>query len=745
MGSKKKVTVGYRYYLALHMGFCRGPVDELVQINVGDKEAFGSNRAGVGQTSPVTHNNNGKGFRINAGGLFGGDKREGGIDGTFIFLNGEPDQQAPPQLKGLLGGLTPAFRGVCTAYYDGLIAAMNPYPKRWAVRLRRALKGWDNSDTWYPAKALISLESGAIKAMNPAHILLECQTNRDWGRGKHRSLLDVESYKKAADQLHQEGFGLCLKWRRTDDITRFEDLVLSHIGAVHYLSRTTGLWTLRLIREDYKKDDLPLFEQGTGLLAIDEQRTGAADSAANQFIIKWVDPKDGKTRQSRAKNLGAIQQAGGVITTTTDYPGIPTASLAARVAARDCFLSTSNLQTLKIRLDRRGSNLEPGSVFRLNAPHRGIDDVVFRVGAIDYGELGKSEITLSVVEDVFVLPDEGTGASQTPIAPPALTPKAITLRRLIEPCWFDLAVEMTAGDLSAVTDEQAALAVLAAKPSEGGRNFTLLTRSGGAPFSEAVTGDFCPHALISADIPLAAEPVTLTLANPQALEEILAGSAALVDDEIVQVSAVNLTNNTVTLKRGCADSVPAKHDSGAVIWFYQEAACHDDKQYLINESVQTKLLTRTLSDTLPENLAPIDSIQLKARQHKPYPPGNLKLNGHAYPQTISGALAITWASRNRLLQADQLHDTQTGHITSEENVTYSLRVYGETNALCLSVDGITTTGYTWAAADEQAASNLKDANNNPRLNASLRIELWSVREGIASAQKHHVTVSRNFT
>jgi len=448
MGSRKKVTVGYRYYLGLHMGFCRGPVDELVQINVGGKEAFGPKRAGgrfsrwrtIGgkpkitvsgyQESPVTES---KSFYINAENLFGGEKREGGITGTFHFLNGEPDQQAPAGLKALLGGLVPAFRGVCTAYYDGLITAMNPYPKPWAVRLRRYLKGWDNNDVWYPQKALILLENGAIKAMNPAHMLLECQTNRDWGRGKPRSLLDLTSYQQAADQLHQEGFGLCLKWRRTDDISRFEELVLGHIGAVHYLSRTTGLWTLRLIRDDYQKDDLPLFEQGSGLLAIDEQQTAAADSAANQFIVKWTDPRDGNTRQSRAKNLGAIQQAGGVITTTSDYPGIPTASLAARVAARDCFLSTSNLQKLKIRLDRRGSGLEPGAVFRLNAPNRGIVDTVFRVGQIDYGELNKSAITLHAVEDVFILPDEGTSDSQTPIAPPSTAPEPITLRKLMEP------------------------------------------------------------------------------------------------------------------------------------------------------------------------------------------------------------------------------------------------------------------------------------------------------------------------
>jgi len=747
MGSRKKVTVGYRYYLGLHMGFCRGPVDELVQINVGGKEAFGPKMHGrqssdflKTQTSPITQSG---AFYISAPNLFGGEKREGGIAGQFHFLNGEPDQQAPAGLKSLLGGLVPAFRGVCTGYYDGLITAMNPYPKPWAVRLRRALKGWDNNDVWYPAKALIPLENGAIKAMNPAHMLLECQTNRDWGRGKHRSLLDLTSYQKAADQLHKEGFGLCLKWRRTDDISRFEDLVLGHIGAVHYLSRTTGLWTLRLIRDDYDKDKLPVFEQGTGLLAIDKQQTAAADSAANQHIVKWQDPRDGKTRQSRSKNLGAIQQAGGVITTTSDYPGLPTASLAARVAARDCFLSTSNLQKLQIRLDRRGSGLEPGSVFRLNAPNRGINDVVFRVGTIDYGELTQSQITLNVVEDVFVLPDEGTSDSQVPIAPPAFTPAPATLRRLIEPCWFDLAVEMTAGDLSAVTDEQAALAVLAAKPNAGMRNYTLLTRVGSGTFEEAATGDFCPHAQIAEDVPLSAAPVTVTLANAQGLEQVEIGSAALIDNEVLRVQALDVDAGTVTLARGCADTVPASHASGAVIWFYQEAACHDDRQYLINETVQTKLLTRTLDDTLAENLAPIDSLQLKARQHKPYPPANFKINGAAYPTSITGALSLSWASRNRLLQADQLHDTQTGSITTEAGVTYSLRVYGETNALRLSVDGLTSTAYQWPETDEKTASNLKDKDGNPRLNQSLRIELWSVRDGIASAQKHNFTVTRN--
>jgi len=57
--------------------------------------------------------------------------------------------------------------------------------------------------------------------------------------------------------------------------------------------------------------------------------------------------------------------------------------------------------------------------------------------------------------------------------------------------------------------------------------------------------------------------------------------------------------------------------------------------------------------------------------------------------------------------------------------------------------GLTSTAYTWPETDEKAASNLKDTDGNPRLNQSLRIELWSVRDGIASTQKHNFTVTRD--
>lgn len=42
------------------------------------------------------------------------------------MLFGEEDQGVLPRLAAMLGGLVPAFRGVTTCFYSGLVTAMNP-------------------------------------------------------------------------------------------------------------------------------------------------------------------------------------------------------------------------------------------------------------------------------------------------------------------------------------------------------------------------------------------------------------------------------------------------------------------------------------------------------------------------------------------------------------------------------------------------------------------------------------------
>ena len=98
MGGSRKVTIGHRYYVGLHLVLCR-QADALLQINMAAKEAW---RGAVAS---------GRGF-FNKPNLFGGDEREGGVSGNFDFEPGLPTQPVNDYLSSVLGSITPAYRGV---------------------------------------------------------------------------------------------------------------------------------------------------------------------------------------------------------------------------------------------------------------------------------------------------------------------------------------------------------------------------------------------------------------------------------------------------------------------------------------------------------------------------------------------------------------------------------------------------------------------------------------------------------
>lgn len=151
MGSKKSVTVGYRYYLGLHFGLCHGPVDAVQKVVVGERVAW------------VGHQDASGSVAINAPDLFGGDKREGGVVGQLDVLMGESTQVENSYLQSKLGAAIPAFRGILSAVWrGGQVTANNPYLKPWAFTVRRILQGWTGGSAWYPSKAIIRTVSDIV-------------------------------------------------------------------------------------------------------------------------------------------------------------------------------------------------------------------------------------------------------------------------------------------------------------------------------------------------------------------------------------------------------------------------------------------------------------------------------------------------------------------------------------------------------------------------------------------------------
>jgi len=143
-GSSKEVTVGYKYYVGMHMALCHGPVDKLVRIRVGGKKAW------VGE-------NSGGALTIDKPGLFGGENREGGVTGRVDIEMGGPTQAQNSYLAAKLGAdLLPAFRGVCCAVLRQVYIGLNPYLKDWGWLLQRIRVRSDGTAQWYNEKSAIN-------------------------------------------------------------------------------------------------------------------------------------------------------------------------------------------------------------------------------------------------------------------------------------------------------------------------------------------------------------------------------------------------------------------------------------------------------------------------------------------------------------------------------------------------------------------------------------------------------------
>ncbi|EIX9611406.1 TPA: phage tail protein [Klebsiella pneumoniae] len=681
----KKVTVGYRYSWDVQAGLGRGPINEIVSIMADKKTVFAGTPGQISSSTSVY---------IDKPGLFGGDDTggEGGIQGQLDIMMGEPDQVPPASLLKLLTGVVPGFRGVVTTFFSGLVSCYSASPKPWLYRVRRTTKGWDG-DVWYPEKATILLENTesqiddeadllpgqianlrAIHAMNPAHILVECATNRDWGR--QLSLADdlnLDSYRAAADTLFNEGFGLCFRYNRQDGLDTFVQQILDHVGAVQYADLETGKLTLKLLRGDYNVDDLPLFTYDNGIIAVQDDDSASTTSNPNEIVVTWNDPVTNSDGEVRAQNLGAIQNTG-LNSSSVEYKAIPTHSLAARVAQRDLETAQSQLTRLVIQFDRRGGILRPGDVFRVQLPDRNINKMVLRVGKIEEGDTGV--LTLTVVQDVFGLPSTSYSSGQqgSSWTPPDKTARPVAIQRVIDLPYAVLAGTLSSADLSYLKPESGHIGVMAVAPTALSINYQLQTRAAGAQFADRGQGDWTPSGTLTAPVGRLDTILHVNLDISPAV-----GDGLIVGDEVMRIDGVDISAGTVTVGRGCMDSLPSGHLAGDRCWAYRDALESDGVEYLSGETAEVRLLTRTSTETLTESAATVMALAIAGRQGRPYLPGNIRLNSVLYPDTVASAdtWTLAFSHRDRVLQADRLIDCTEGSIGPEPGVEYVVKLLAQ--------------------------------------------------------------------
>lgn len=576
----------------------------------------------------------------------------------------------------------------------------------------------------------LSFSGTPLFGMNVAHVMYDTLTAREMD-GEPVALVPDSDWRAAADRLYAEGFGIGTEFVASDEtIEKLQQRLCDLVGAQLSRDPTTGMWHFDLIRDDIGIDDLPVLTDDDILEF--ERQPAVLDEAVNQVVVEWFDPLKKENRSTAPlQALGAIQAFGAVNGEVRTFREILVESLALRVAARDLRARSTPLERLTATTTRVPYSWRKGRKFRLQAPKKGIADMVCVLGDVDRGTLRSGAMRITMVQDVASMPattyvvgepgvDTGAPGQATP--PPA--------QAAFELPYSELVQILSDAELAYLSAGAGYLAAVATDPG-GAIDYQLWTREGAADYTEAREGVWCPTATVM-EACTAADPdggllrTSFTLANGQGLSEVAVGSVGRWGVEEVRVDAIDPVTGAVEFGRGCADAVPAPHAAGERVWFYSEDATVDPTEYQSGASVQAKALTRTGSDQLQLGAATAMTVAMGSRAARPYPPGQFKINGEYYPAAASGPtpMAITWVGRNRITQGGSLIESTAAGVADEAGTSWTMRGYLD-GLLVETQAGVTAPPITWL----------------PSSSGDVRVELESVRDGLASWQAHAHTLT----
>lgn len=604
--------------------------------------------------------------------------------------------------------------------------ANNPYLRTIWVRVRRAPKGLN------PSIAMIGNDA------NPAHIIFECMTNRDWGMGASLGIFDIPSFENSAQTLFDEAFGLSIIWTRSTTIEAFITEVIDHVHGTLFVDPRTGLMTFKLLREDFDYDSLRIITPDNAKLTNFQRKTWGETS--NELVVTWTNPANEQEETVAAQDLANISMQGGVISNGRNYYGIRNKDLAARVAERDLRASSMPLATCDVELDRTLWDIVPGEVVKLQWPEKGIAELIVRIGVINYGKPGASVLKTTVYEDVFSLPAaQYLEPPDTEWVDPGEDPAPLENTLILTaPAFITATALALASPLDIVYPEVITL-VLGAPDSPDDQAFELIgqiTQSNGDLIYDSFgTRDFVGSALLADNIPAEIETVITTFdlptgGSPLVSSYLVIGSG---DDETTEIALVKeVTETGWVLSRGVLDTIPRAWPSGTRVWtLAPDKVFVDTTRRSEGETPEYRFLTQTSRGLLLFEDADAETAALTGRPHLPNRPANTKIGTTGFGTfnaTGLTTLPLTWENRNRLLETSQVLAWDGGSVTPEAGQTTTITTLTLGGAVISTIDGLTGTSHSLPISTFGGAGNA-------------RVRFTSKRDGFESLQGHEILVT----
>jgi hypothetical protein len=751
MGSGKKQTIGYWYKWGIQLVFCYslGPGDIFRRLQMGKKDLMEDE---ITESTTIS---------VNKPNLFGGEKKEGGVVGDIDILFGDDAQTQSAYLASVTDADIPSFRNKLTALFKQVFV----------TALTRQVKPVRGLISKYHAAPFNVGNNQIIDTywINPANMIYAAANSTKIGAGKNIALFNMVNFAATAVTLHAEGYGLSLRWFEGDS-EDFIDTVCDHINANFRENRNTGLFEIKLLRNDYDVGALKRFDKNN-IVEVSSFRTPSIGETINRVIVKYRDFALDKDHSVTRSNIGNIAAQGATRTQTYNFPGIRTGSLANRKAESILKLVSGQLAAGSIVVNRDGWDLNLGDPFLFSWEFEDyvITDMVVRAFAIDEGDLADDKIMLDILQDQFTMPDTSFMHSpETEWVDPAGAPGEVLHRGMMEATYWDANFELEADQVAELAAEPDLTHYLHYGVRQKGLDnafhlYQSIDDAGTFNWqkNDDDNGPFAPMFETSGtyDEYLEEEISYDTSVDEDYLVDALPTGAIweTADSDIpeyISIEAIDTVAKTLTIKRGCADTRPWTHADGDKIFvigaplsycaFNHRALVADEFNYVKTRAFNySDIDTSGIEPGDDEMDAPAAAVENfggisddePGRISRPYPPANVKINTEYFPDAVTGDLAFAWAHRDRTIQTVQLESWTTGNIGPEAGVTYNVVIRG--GATLVDADDVLLHTETGLASPVFGYSEAAEYAAHSSVSPFIQVTITSEKDGIESFVFQH--------
>jgi hypothetical protein len=399
-------TIGYEYFLSFEYAICMGQVDQIAQVwsAPGEKPMMG-----VDPTAATFGGSDYAEALLDEVDPQNPQGRQGGL--IRIYKGSQTQTRVNPGATDpyIANGMN--YRGLCWALFMDFKLGRIPQPRTYQFIVRRlpVVKRDDGSTiAGFQVRGSGNTTHPNYIQANPAAILYEVATNKEWGRGLSSDLIDEASFIAASQYFYDKNIGLGITLDRADKIGTFLEGVRQHVKTITVFDGDKLKCRCLLNAAETHTHIQSLTR--SDCISLDVRRP-FWPATVNEVRLEFLNAKKNyRPDVAIAQDIANMAITGKINPQRITLNGFCDMNTARRQAFRILRDISYPLAAANLVINRFKSQLQLGDAFRLTWDEWGANTITayFLVTRVDESDTENEDLKITAIEDPNLSPFEGT-------------------------------------------------------------------------------------------------------------------------------------------------------------------------------------------------------------------------------------------------------------------------------------------------------------------------------------------------